>query len=91
MAMCLNCEAATAVTRGLCQGCYTSAWRLVKSGATTWNELEARGKASAKSNASRAASLLGLDKPEPREYILPHRVEPIPGSKLKRRVREDTK
>lgn len=34
-----------AMSRGLCGSCYQVAYQLVTSGATTWEELEKRGKA----------------------------------------------
>ncbi len=43
---CLYPECKGKVTRrGLCGSCYVTAWKLVKSGAATWEKLIKRGKA----------------------------------------------
>jgi hypothetical protein len=40
---CLECKARLAASRGLCQRCYSLAYQRVRSGKTTWPELEASG------------------------------------------------
>jgi hypothetical protein len=40
---CLECKARLAASRGLCQRCYSQAYQRVRSGKTTWSELEASG------------------------------------------------
>lgn len=42
---CLRGCAKPATRRGLCRGCYQSAWSLVRAGRTTWANLERTGKA----------------------------------------------
>lgn len=44
MAKCItNRRHGEAVARGLCQGCYASAWRRIREGETTWERLVASG------------------------------------------------
>jgi hypothetical protein len=43
--MCLQCARRFMSIRGLCKRCYTHCHKRVKSGETTWAELEAAGRA----------------------------------------------
>src|SRR5205823_9036599 len=46
-ALCLSCRERLPLRRGLCFRCYDRLGRAVRSGATTWAELEGRGQARA--------------------------------------------
>ena len=56
---CLNKPCRNAArSRGLCSACYMAAWRLVRDGATTWQEIASLGRVAQRPVGERRRRLL---------------------------------